>query len=210
MRAFIYTGGAIAADGIADFPTEEDLVIAADSGYQNAHKLGVKVQIAVGDFDSATADGLDEDTKIYPVPSEKDFTDTQMAVETARSEGADFIVIVGGIGGRLDHTLANLGILEYLYDKGVHAILTDGNNRVRMIRSTSELIPRSHFRYFSLLPVDDRVRGVTIEGGKYPLKNATLTRKNSGFAVSNEIEKNCALISVKKGGLFIIESRDHS
>ena len=54
---------------------------------------------------------------------------------------------------------------------------------------------------------DEKVKGVSIEGAKYPLKNATLTRKHQ-FAVSNEIVKNCALINVKKGGIYIIESRD--
>ena len=97
--------------------------------------------------------------------------------------------------------------MEKLYDANVRCILADGNNRVRYIRSTSELIPRSHFRYFSILAADPKVKGVSVEGGKYPLKNAKLSRTNQ-FAVSNEIEKNCALISVKKGGIFIIESRD--
>lgn len=210
MRAFIYTGGEVFADGITEFPEKGDLVIAADSGYKTAQRLGVSVQIAVGDFDSASADGLGDGVKILPVPAKKDFTDTQMAADVAISEGADHLVIIGGIGGRLDHTLANLGLLEELDGKGIRATLCDGNNRVRFIRSTSELLPRSHYRYFSLLPADDRVRGVTVEGGIYPLKNATLTRKNSGRTVSNQIQKNCALISVKKGGLFLIESRDPS
>lgn len=207
MRAFIYTGGLVAADGITDFPEEGDLVIAADSGYKTAERLGVKVQTALGDFDSFPRDGVGADVELLTVPAEKDFTDTQMAAELAVSRGATILFIIGGISGRLDHTLSNLGLLEELYAKGVRATLLDGNNRVRFIRSTSELIPRSHYRYFSLLAADERVKGVTVEGGKYPLKNATLRRANQ-FAVSNEIEKNCALISVKKGGLFIVESRD--
>lgn len=207
MKAFIYTGGTVALDGITDFSEEGDLVIAADSGYETAKRLGVKVQIALGDFDSFSPDGIDGDVEMITVPAEKDFTDTQMAVDLAVSRGATVLFIIGGIGGRLDHTLSNLGLLEALSNKGIHATLCDGNNRVRLIRATSELIPRSHYRYFSILAADDRVKGVSVEGGKYPLKNATLRRTNQ-FAVSNEIEKNCALISVKKGGIFIIESRD--
>ena len=209
MRAFIYTGGLVAADGITDFPEEGDLVIAADSGYKTAERLGVKVQIALGDFDSFPLERVDRDVELMTVPAEKDFTDTQMAVDVALSRNADHIVIIGGLGGRVDHTLSNLGILEKLYTIGIRAILADGNNRVRYINATSELIPRGHYRYFSLLAADNIVKGVTIEGGKYPLKNAKIKRTHQ-FAVSNEIEKNCALISVKKGGLFIIESRDPS
>lgn len=209
MRAFIYTGGLVTADGITDFPEEGDLVIAADSGYKTAERLGVKVQIALGDFDSFPLERVDRDVELMTVPAEKDFTDTQMAADLAVSRGARMLFIIGGMSGRLDHTLSILGILEELEKKGVRAILCDGNNRARFIRSTGELIPRSHYTYFSLLAADDVVKGVTVEGGKYPLKNATLRRTNQ-FAVSNVIEKNCALITVKKGGLFIIESRDPS
>ena len=207
MRAFVYVGGTIAPEGITDHPRGEDITSAADSGLKNAVKLGVKVDFAVGDFDSFPECEIPKDTEVITVPAEKDFTDAQLAVDVALSKEAEEIVIVGGLSGRLDHTLSLLGILEKLYDANVRCILADGNNRVRYIRSTSELIPRSHFRYFSILAADPKVKGVSVEGGKYPLKNAKLSRTNQ-FAVSNEIEKNCALISVKKGGIFIIESRD--
>jgi thiamine pyrophosphokinase len=209
MTAFIYTGGTICPEGITDHPRGEDITIAADSGYRNAKLLKVNIDIAVGDFDSLDQREIGKNTEIMTVPAEKDFTDTQMAVDVALSRNADHIVIIGGLSGRVDHTLSNLGILEKLYAIGIRAILADGNNRVRYINATSELIPRGHYRYFSLLAADSIVKGVTIEGGKYPLKNAKIKRTHQ-FAVSNEIEKNCALISVKKGGLFIIESRDPS
>lgn len=209
MTAFIYTGGTICPEGITDHPRGEDITIAADSGYRNAKLLKVNIDIAVGDFDSLDQREIGKNTEIMTVPAEKDFTDTQMAVDVALSRNADHIVIIGGLSGRVDHTLSNLGILEKLYAIGIRAILADGNNRVRYINATSELIPRGHYRYFSLLAADSIVKGVTIEGGKYPLRNAKIKRTHQ-FAVSNEIEKNCALISVKKGGLFIIESRDPS
>ena len=91
---------------------------------------------------------------------------------------------------------------------GVRAIITDGKNRVRYIERTSELVARGGFKYISLMAADKEAKGVSLEGCKYPLKNAKLTRKNNGFTVSNEILKNCALVNVKKGGLFIIESND--
>ena len=207
MTAFIYTGGAVFPDGIIDHPRGEDITIAADSGYRNARSLGVRVSLAVGDFDSFDKQQIGRDTEIMTVPAEKDFTDTQMAIDVALERGAQQIVIIGGLSGRLDHTLSNLGILEKLYALGIRAILSDGINRVRYINATSELIPRGPYRYFSLLAADTVVKGVSVEGGKYPLKNAKLKRAHQ-YAVSNEIVKNCALISVKKGGLFIIESRD--
>ncbi len=209
MRAFIYTGGDIFPDGIWDKPEKGDIIIAADSGMKNAARLGLVPDIVVGDFDSFPEVELPKTAERVTVPAEKDFTDTQLAIEVALEKKPAELIIVGGLSGRLDHTLSNLAILERLYDSGPRAILTDGNNRVRYIRDTSELIPRSHFCYFSLLATDKKVKGVTIEGAKYPLKNACL-RRNHQFAVSNEIEKNCALVTVKKGGLYLIESRDLS
>ena len=209
MKAFIYSGGEIYPENITEHPKARDLCIAADSGFANAKALGERVDIALGDFDSLCggADSIPEEIEKMTVPAEKDETDTQLAVNVALAKGADEIVIIGGLSGRLDHTLSNLAILEALFDLGVHAVITDGRNRARYIRSTSTLLPRSGYKYLSLIAGDEKVKGVSVEGCKYPLKNKALTRKYQ-YTVSNEIIENCALVSVRRGGLFIIESRD--
>jgi len=117
------------------------------------------------------------------------------------------LVIVGGLSGRLDHTLSNLAILEHLEALRVHAVINDGFNRARFIRNNSTLIPRGSYTYLSLIAADPVCKGVEIDGVKYPLKNAKLKRDHQ-YAVSNELTGNCAFIAVKKGGLYIIESRD--
>jgi thiamine pyrophosphokinase len=207
MRAFIYVGGSIAPEYITERPSGDDLIIAADSGLKNADALGVRAQIVVGDFDSYPEHKLPRDAEIIRLKPEKDLTDTQVAVELALERGASSIVIIGGLAGRLDHSMANLAILEDLHLRGVYAQINDGNNRVRFVSASSELIGRSGFKYFSVVAVSDVVKGLSIEGAKYPLKNAKLTRR-SQFAVSNEIVGNCVLISLKKGSVFIIESRE--
>ncbi len=209
LKAFIYTGGSICPENITERPKGGDLIICADSGYNNAERLNAVPDIIVGDFDSLDRKKADipEGTRIIEVPKEKDDTDTQLAVSTAISSGADDIVIIGGLDGRLDHTLSNLAILEAMEAEGIHALITNGQSRARFIRSTSILVARSAFKYLSLIAADDIAKGVSIEGCKYPLNNARLSRKFQ-YAVSNEIVKNCALISVKKGGLYIIESVD--
>lgn len=206
MRAYIYTGGAIDAANITDHPKGDDLLIAADSGFDNAVALGEKPLILVGDLDSIREKKIPDGVEIYKVPAEKDLTDTQLAVELALSKGARDIVIVGGLSGRLDHTLSNLGILEHLADLGCHGVITDGFNRARFLRNGSTLIPRGAFTYLSLLAADSTVKGVEIDGVKYPLKKAKLSRSYQ-FAVSNELTGNCAFIAVKKGSVYIIESK---
>lgn len=207
MNAFIYTGGKVDPKYITSHPKGDDLVIAVDAGWNNARLLGEKPTVLVGDFDSLGEENIPKGVEIIRLKPEKDLTDTQVAVEIALERGAEYIDIVGGLSGRLDHTLSNLSILENLSNRGVHALIYDGTSRARFLNSSSELIGRSPYRYVSLISVDEKVKGVEIDGCKYPLKNAILFRY-SQFAVSNEIEGNCALISVKKGRIFIIESRD--
>ena len=207
MRAFIYTGGAVRAEYITEHPKADDLCIAADQGYHTAKALGERIDLLLGDFDSIGSVPRDEGVEIRQVPAEKDYTDTQLAVEIALERGAEDIVIIGGLSGRLDHTLSTLAILEDLYARGVYCTVTDGQNRARYMKSTSTLIARSPYKYLSIIAADEVVKGVDIEGCKYPLKKATLRRSHQ-FAVSNEIMGNVAFISVKKGGVFMIESRD--
>lgn len=206
MRAFIYTGGEISAEGITERPQKEDLVIAADAGYRTAKAFGVRPDILLGDFDSLGEPDAENGIELLRVPAEKDFTDTQFAVQTAIERGADFLTIVGGLSGRLDHTLSNLAILEDLESKHLHGMITDGFNRVHFIRNNSTLLARSkQFSYLAILAADPVLHGVTIEGCKYPLKNAKIKKTNQ-FAVSNEITGNCAFIAIRRGGAWIVES----
>ena len=206
MRAYIFTGGEIYHQYIEERPEEGDLVISADAGYRNATLMGVHTNILIGDLDSLghIPDDVDEVVKL---PSEKDDTDTQIAVETAIARGADEIVIVGSTSGRLDHALSTLAILEKYWDQHIPIYIVNGQNRVRYIKNSGFIVVRSRYKYFSLIAADEKVKGVSIEGAKYPLKGKTILR-NCQFAVSNEIVKNAALITVKKGGVYIIESRD--
>lgn len=205
MRAFIYVGGEIYPENITEHPKGDDLCIAADSGYANALLLKEHVDVFVGDRDSYGGE-IAGDVEIIELKPEKDLTDTQVAFELALSRGADDVIIIGGLSGRLDHTMSNLAILEDANARKVHAIIADGRNRVRFIRNDSALVARSNYKYLSLLAADEKLRGVEIKGVKYPLENAKINRSLQ-FAVSNEIDGNCAFIAVKKGGLFIIESR---
>ena len=208
MKAFIYTGGELLPENVTERPEEGDLVIAADCGLENAQRFGVIPDVVLGDFDSLSKRvQIPESAEILTVPAEKDDTDTQLAVSLALSRGAREIVIVGGIGGRLDHTLSNLAILEDLDRRMVHGLMVSGYNRARFLRNNSTLIPRSGYRYLALLAADPVVKGVSVEGVKYPLKKAKLERCNQ-YAVSNEIEGNCALIDVRRGGVWIVESKE--
>ena len=206
MRAFVFGGGEIFPDYIEEKAEEGDLVVCADSGYKNAVAMGVRVDILVGDFDSMS-DIPDGKFELVRVPVEKDQTDTQLAVDIALERGADEIIIVCSTSGRVDHAISAMAILEYLYEKKVSAFLVNGQNRIRFVRDSGTIIIRSAYKYFSVVTLDPIAKKVSIEGGKYPLVKKDIKR-GFQFAVSNEIVKNAALITVKKGSVYIIESRD--
>ena len=208
--AFIYTGGTVFDEYVTEKPEKGDLVIAADAGYLTAQKMGITPDILLGDFDTLGEENIPDGIECLRVPAEKNDTDTQLAVQVAIERGAGEIVIIGGMSGRIDHTLSTLAILEDLWERKnnrIYATLTDGKNRVRFIRSSGAILPRSQYRFFSLIAADETVKGITLEGCKYPLKNGRISRRNQ-WAVSNEITGNCALVEIKRGGVWIIESMD--
>lgn len=208
MKAYIFTGGTIVKENITERPSACDLVVAADAGYETALLLGVTPSVAVGDFDTLGECAFSPDTEVIRLPAEKDVSDTQAAVDVALEKGADEIIIVGGLDGRLDHTMANLGVMSALTQKGIPTVITDGRNRVRYLENSSALVAKCGYKYLSLVCLGKRARGVSLKGVKYPLEKATLLSDFPSLSISNEIVENLALVSVKRGKMFIIESND--
>lgn len=207
MRGIIYTGGELFREAIRERPEAGDLTVAADSGLLAAEALGVRPHIIVGDFDSLGYVPQAPGAELIRVPAEKDETDTQLAVRIALERGADRLLIIGGFGGRADHTLANLYLLEKLAKEGVPARMVNGKTRARFLLSGTEEIERDpRFRYLSLFCAESEATGVCVEGCKYPLRDASLSRSNPTLAVSNEITEDTARVTVRSGGVWIIES----
>ena len=145
MKAFVFTGGSIRPENITEKPEADDIIIAADSGYNNAVSMGLTPHLLVGDFDSLGKKNIPSGIKTVELPEEKDVTDTHVAIDAAIENGAEQIVIIGGLDGRLDHTLSNLSILEMLAENGVYALLVDGQNRARFVRNSGLLVGRGGY-----------------------------------------------------------------
>ncbi|MBE6623314.1 MAG: thiamine diphosphokinase [Ruminococcaceae bacterium] len=214
-RAFIFTGGSgFWPEKMTDLPEKDDIIIAADSGCLligefSKKQYEISPDIILGDMDSYKGESIE---KLYPkarfvsFPPEKNDTDTALAVSTALELGCKNIIIAGGLGGRLDHTLANIYLLEYIKENGASGIITDGKNRAYLAKSENVL--SSIRKYLSLIPLDDCVFGVSMdENFKYPFKAEKLFRKRF-VTVSNEIVSEKALITLEKGSALIVESGD--
>ena len=119
MRAVIFLGSPKAdTDELSGFVKDDDFVICADKGYKYAKRLGVHINAVLGDFDSCDIKDVDfKGVKVFP--SEKDFTDCEIAVDYACEKGADEIVLLCATGGREDHFLGNIYALRRGADRGV-------------------------------------------------------------------------------------------
>lgn len=217
----ILTGGDIEYNLLQDFLVTHEIlwVIAVDKGLMAAHQLSLSVDVVIGDFDSVdekvlsnyTGGVLHKKPVVVRLQPEKDMTDTQVAIEYGIQKLKDTegeIVLIGATGTRIDHMLANIGLLRIPLSCGVKACILDRNNKV-YLKNESFRISReeAYGDYISLLPMNAEVTDLTLQGLKYPLKEYTLTQGNS-LGVSNELVDEEAYISFTSGVLIVVEARD--
>lgn len=217
-NAIIVSGGNINKDFALDFlkknKNKETSLIAADRGLEFFQQTGILPDVAVGDFDSLSASGrkyLEDltNTEIVRLKPEKDDSDTQSAACLAIERGAGQIMILGATGNRMDHLLANLGLLVLGWEKGAEIILTDSWNYMKLIHSGTVLKREEQFgKFVSFFPLDGDVPGLTLTGFKYPLNRHYLKTADSGLTVSNEITAEEALVEFDRGMLLMLMTRD--
>lgn len=181
-------------------------VICADGGYSLAKKMEIIPDVIIGDFDTYRKE-LPSDCEIIKHPEDKDDTDTMLAVKLALNRGFKNIVICGAIGGRLDHTFANIQILRYIMKHGGNGELAGDGSFARMQGPGVKVYNLKDGYYFSLFSYTDECSGITATGFKYPIKNAVL--KNSfPLGISNQFTGKSGVISLEKGVLLVIFSKD--
>lgn len=214
----IVSGGNIHKDFALDFlkknKTENTCLIAADRGVEFFMGTDLEPDVAVGDFDSLSAEGAKymetlKHTEIRRLKPEKDDSDTQSAANYAIEQGTERIMILGATGNRIDHLMANLGLLMLGKTKQVQIVLVDAYNYMSLIESGMILKKEEQFgKYVSFFPIEGEVTGLTLKGFKYPLNSYTLKVEDSGLTVSNEISDPEAEVTFETGKLLMIMSRD--
>ena len=183
--------------------SDADLVVCADTAYLAAQAEGIVPHAVIGDFDHVEhEDKLSADQKVLRFSSIKDDTDTMLCVKYALKRGASEIVIVGGIGGRLDHTFANIQTLSYIRKRGAVGTILDGDHAVMTVDSRVTLTKGSYY-YASVFALDPVCRDITLKGFKYEAEHIDLT-SDFPLGVSNEITADTAEIIVGEGTLLVI------
>lgn len=150
-----------------------------------------------------------KEIKVIRLRPEKDDSDTQSAMNYAIRTGAKKIVIFGVTGNRVDHLMANFGLLVLAQNQGAEVTLVDRYNYMKLISDGTVLKKSEQFgKYVSFFPFGGNVTDLTLEGFKYPLSNYCLTAADSGLTVSNEIISEHARVTFSSGELLMIMSRD--
>ncbi|MDQ8733726.1 thiamine diphosphokinase [Paenibacillus sp. LHD-38] len=209
-RIAICTGGQLGAFAL-EYIKSADLLIGADSGARFLISQGFRPDISIGDFDSVSEDELaiirtKSGQTIACDPIDKDYTDTEMAVRLALDMQPRELVLLGALGTRFDHSLANVHLLALAAQQKVPATIIDEHNKITLLTDQAT-IEQLGYPNVSLLPLSLQVKGITLTGFQYPLTDAELSIGQS-LGISNVLLSAVGRIEIKEGLLLVIQSRD--
>ncbi|QEK12003.1 thiamine diphosphokinase [Crassaminicella thermophila] len=211
MKFIVVSNGNICDFSLIRKVIDKDaIIICADGGARYLFKMNILPHVIIGDLDS-----LDEELKdffkkknvdFYKFPQKKDYTDTELAIEYALSKGATEIIFLGAIGSRMDHTIANITLLLPLVKKGIKAKVIDDYNEIVIVNKDLK-IKGEIGEILSIIPISEKVEGITLKGLEYPLNDATISMGET-IGISNRFIETQAKISIKKGNILVIKARD--
>lgn len=199
MERICYVLGAWHTEQAQICRAPEDLVIAADGGYAALESLGLTADLVVGDFDSLGYVPQGEEVICHPVM--KDDTDMMLAVQLGLERGYRNFVLLGSIGGRLDHTLANIQTLLYLKEQGCNALLYGEGTAITAVQNGSLQLGGNGV--FSVYCLSGVAHGVTERGFVYGLEGADMVSAYPS-GISNEFLPTPGTISVEDGCLVVL------
>lgn len=185
-------------------PNKEDYCIAADGGYCKAYENNFPVDLVVGDFDSLKF--IPDFSNIDILPKEKDDTDSLYAVKKGLQMGYNRFVIMGGSGGRLSHTIANIQTLKFIYDNGGTGTIIGEKENITLLKDGILSFDTDKKGKISVFSYNGKALSVTLKGLKYPLNNYEMT-DFFPIGVSNEFLGVSSEVIVEKGLLIIIYDR---
>ena len=178
---------------------EGKTIYACDNAVRELLRQNIKIDLAIGDFDSLENKSLLEGIKTIKLSVDKDESDTAYALRHAYQQ-SDEVILVGGIkGSRSDHFIGNLLLLE----KYPNLTILDDTNKIIRLETGIYQITSDNFKYISLFPLLDSV--VSIYGTKYELESEELFQYDT-LGLSNEIIKSKAILEIHQGVLLVIQS----
>ncbi|WP_214698186.1 MULTISPECIES: thiamine diphosphokinase [unclassified Exiguobacterium] len=183
-----------ASPEVIPLPRHADYVIGVDGGYQRLLDEGIEPDVVVGDFDSFVGKPPKEALRY---PSEKDVTDLEIALQLARERGATRMHVYGALGGRVDMTFANVGLLE----KYPEMVLHGNGQTVYLVKAGDYSFSKKEGYYLSFIPW--KTATISIDGVKYPLEHHDI-KSEEALTISNEWTEAFARLTVHRGIVLVM------
>lgn len=203
MRCVIISGSPDTnVEEIKSLCTTDDFIVCADSGYSYAKKAGLTPNLIIGDFDSLKEE-LPENTEVVKLNTHKDDTDTEHCVMECIRRGYKDFLLLGSIGGRTDHTFANIATLAFLSEYNYNGIARNNGEEIRILKEGTYEMNNKKGLTFSVFPYGCESVNVTYKGAEYMLNNKTLTY-NVSRGISNVFVDNDAEIKINRGRAILL------
>ena len=203
MRCVIISGSPDTnVEEIKSLCTSDDFIVCADSGYSFAKKAGLTPNLIIGDFDSLKEE-LPQNTEVVKLNTHKDDTDTEHCVMECIRRGYKDFLLLGSIGGRTDHTFANIATLAFLSEYNYNGIARNNGEEIRILKEGSYEMNNKKGLIFSVFPYGCESVNVTYKGAEYMLNNKTLTY-NVSRGISNVFVDDEAEITINRGRAILL------
>lgn len=211
MNVAIISGGTPPSEKLLkSYLGKVDFIIAADKGSECLYNYNIVPDVLLGDFDSINRGVLNnvkaQVKEILQFPPEKDYTDTEIAINEAIKRGAREIYLFGALGSRMDHSLGNIGLLLTSKKKGVVLKIIDDNNKIYLGENNMTLYGELG-ENISFHALSDIVKNFNIKGAKYNLEGYNMNLLDPR-AICNEFMDRPIEISFDEGELLVLHSID--
>jgi thiamine pyrophosphokinase len=210
MKTIAVVAGGNLTEGFLSEIKKSTFIIGVDKGAYWLISHTIIPNVAIGDFDSVSKQEFEKiekkSKKVTKYPTEKNWTDLELAMNHAVALHPKNITIYGAYGTRIDHSFAAIGLLEKLAQRKIYASIIDMNNSVSIVDTTHVLKKSDTYTYVSLLPLTTEIV-VSMQGFKYNVTKKKI-RKGETIGISNEIDKDKGIITIHAGTALLVQSRD--
>ena len=186
-----------------------DYIIAADGGCNHLYKMNITPDYIIGDLDSVDEEVISYYKSKYVLlkkyPTHKDETDSEICIYLAKELKANQVDFIGSLGGRIDHTLANIGLMYYVKNMNIEPRILNSEEEILIIKDEEITIKGEVGNTVSIISIMGEAKGVTLKNFEYPLNNEKINYL-SPLGISNVMLKNECNIKVDDGCLLIIRN----
>ena len=186
-----------------------DFIICADGGANHLYNMDIIPDYIIGDLDSARSEIInyykENNVSFKKFPTKKDETDSEICIFLAQKLNAKEIDFIGALGGRIDHTIANINLLYYVKEKNIKPRILSEDEEINILINGQMVISGNKGDLVSIIPINGDANGVTLENLEYPLINHNM-KYSVPLGISNiMLDKSCK-VSVNQGTLLIIRN----